>query len=619
MSEIEIPYDVTFTVAPIALEHLKVSEKNVRQHPDKKSIEALARNIGAIGLLNPLTVIKGKVNGDYEVIAGQRRLAALQHLYDGDLSVEVPCRIYEDADKAATASLAENEMRQDISPYDVYDAIAGLVSNHSADELASIFGMTKKEILQLCALGKLDIKLLHEARKIDMTIEALAHFTRIPGHKEQRAIFTELQKRRALAAWNVRTAVDNALGDKVINISRAIFDPSLVEEHLIRNLFDDRDVQVPSDIFKQHQDAAVEAMRQRIIETGATLLEKNPQIYNPQDRKHLTPEAKAEIASLEAAFKKAWPKGDDTDDEQWGEYREASEDLDDAIDKIYRTIGSYKPASLKKATFWLDYNPKDLTVDMGGPIFKEVEPTDRTTTSTPAERKKAAAKKATEDGRIDVNALPMPTVAKLADIKTSILSLAVLDGKTDELLPFMVASIMTDRGNVSVRGKRDLDHPAGTTIHKVRDEAIKKAAPKATIKRTTSYAEVRKIKRADLEKFLILALLDGLHYGPTLGAQPLVKDVWAAINVNPRKYWKPDMAFFQMFTTSQLTALYKNLTGMGLPGKGKDAMAANLANLFTVAFTGQIKEYRTRIGSTESDDAIKKRIAVINEWMPDGF
>jgi ParB-like chromosome segregation protein Spo0J len=65
----------------IPLAKLTVSAKNVRQDlvdHDDTSVEDLAADIAAHGLMHPLTVRAHGVG--YEIIAGQRRYLALKHL-----------------------------------------------------------------------------------------------------------------------------------------------------------------------------------------------------------------------------------------------------------------------------------------------------------------------------------------------------------------------------------------------------------------------------------------------------------------------------------------------------------------------------------------------------------
>ena len=108
------------TIKTIPLSQLVVSADNVRK--TKTGIEGLAASIAAIGLLHNLQVHPN--GGNFEVIAGGRRLAALQLLAKqkkiaGDFPV--PCDVRETGG-AIEVSLAENEMREAMHPADQFEA-----------------------------------------------------------------------------------------------------------------------------------------------------------------------------------------------------------------------------------------------------------------------------------------------------------------------------------------------------------------------------------------------------------------------------------------------------------------------------------------------------------------
>lgn len=77
------------------------------------NVEALASSIADIGLINPIRV---RANSDgWEVIAGSHRLEACKSLG----LVEITCDLVEDdEDRAETAMIDENIIRQELSPVD---------------------------------------------------------------------------------------------------------------------------------------------------------------------------------------------------------------------------------------------------------------------------------------------------------------------------------------------------------------------------------------------------------------------------------------------------------------------------------------------------------------------
>lgn len=111
----------------VPLDRLYVSSLNVRRNleagQEDSGIADLAQSINSKGLLSPLTV-RPDGRGDYEVIVGQRRLAACRLI---DLA-SVPCIIREgmtDVD-AQASSLIENIHRADMHPMDKARALRDL-------------------------------------------------------------------------------------------------------------------------------------------------------------------------------------------------------------------------------------------------------------------------------------------------------------------------------------------------------------------------------------------------------------------------------------------------------------------------------------------------------------
>jgi len=85
----------------------------IRENLTHENVEDLARSIKEIGVIQPLTV--RKVNGEFEVIAGHRRLLAAQVAK----LPKVPCVIIKaKSQQADIIKLHENLYRQDLNPID---------------------------------------------------------------------------------------------------------------------------------------------------------------------------------------------------------------------------------------------------------------------------------------------------------------------------------------------------------------------------------------------------------------------------------------------------------------------------------------------------------------------
>lgn len=149
------------TIQDIPLNKLSISPLNVRTTgPDDPGPAQLAANIAADGLQQNLVVIpKNKRAGTYQVIAGGRRLAALQALAEDEHiepAAQISCRVEHDKAKAPELSLAENELRLNMSPADACTAFAALIEKgRSIEDIATSFGVTIRFIKQRIALAKL--------------------------------------------------------------------------------------------------------------------------------------------------------------------------------------------------------------------------------------------------------------------------------------------------------------------------------------------------------------------------------------------------------------------------------------------------------------------------------
>src|ERR1035437_1747519 len=128
----------------IPLNKLVAWDGNVRKTAGADTALAeLAASIAAHGLLQSLVVRKGK-RDTYAVVAGGRRLAALQSLAEsGRISADyaIPCHVIADDADATEISLAENAIREQMHPADQFEAFRDLIDKGiPADDIAARFG-----------------------------------------------------------------------------------------------------------------------------------------------------------------------------------------------------------------------------------------------------------------------------------------------------------------------------------------------------------------------------------------------------------------------------------------------------------------------------------------------
>jgi ParB family transcriptional regulator, chromosome partitioning protein len=182
------------TMQTISLTQLVPSSANVRKTGTKTGIEELAASIAAHGLLQNLQVRPVK-NGSFEVVAGGRRLAALNLLAKQKkiaLDYPVPCHALDQQD-ATEISLAENEMREAMHPADQFEAFKKLADEgQDAEDIAARFGTTPQIVAQRLKLAVVSPKLIALYRKQDMTLDCLMAFTVSDDHKQQEKVWAAL-------------------------------------------------------------------------------------------------------------------------------------------------------------------------------------------------------------------------------------------------------------------------------------------------------------------------------------------------------------------------------------------------------------------------------------------
>lgn len=180
------------TILTVPLHDLAPSPRNVRK-TGGMSIEELAASIRAHGLLQNLNVTESG-RGKYGVVAGARRLRALQQLATaGDIPADypVPCKL-QAAERAHDTSLAENTVREPMHPADQFEAFQALADDgRSVFDIATSFGVSELVVRQRLKLAKVAPGLLDAYRAGEMDLEALEAFTLTNDHGTQLRVWAD--------------------------------------------------------------------------------------------------------------------------------------------------------------------------------------------------------------------------------------------------------------------------------------------------------------------------------------------------------------------------------------------------------------------------------------------
>ncbi len=120
-------------VLEINLQDVHRSPWQTREMPSKESVAELAQSIRAQGVVQPI-VVRAMPDGTYQLIAGERRLAA-SYLAEKQTIPAILKRVSDE--QAAEMTLIENLMREDLNPIEMAYAFR---------HLTETFGLTQEQV-----------------------------------------------------------------------------------------------------------------------------------------------------------------------------------------------------------------------------------------------------------------------------------------------------------------------------------------------------------------------------------------------------------------------------------------------------------------------------------------
>lgn len=165
---------------------------NVRRTGANERLDELIASIAAHGVIQSLTVRKAS-RGRYAVIAGRRRLMALQALAEAgriEADAPVPVRLQQEGTAAAEISLAENVVRAPMHPADQFDAFRALIDGGAARaDIAARFGVSEPHVAKLLRLGRVAPALLDAYRDGDLSLDQVQAFAVSDDQDAQLRVF----------------------------------------------------------------------------------------------------------------------------------------------------------------------------------------------------------------------------------------------------------------------------------------------------------------------------------------------------------------------------------------------------------------------------------------------
>jgi ParB family chromosome partitioning protein len=367
----------------IPLSKLTAWDGNVRKtEGSDTALAELAASIAAHGLLQSLVVRKDK-KGKFAVVAGGRRLLALQQLAASgsiDADYAVPCQaIASDAD-ATEISLAENAIREQMHPADQFEAFRDLI--HKGNPIADVaarFGVTGKVVEKRLKLACVSPVIIAAYRDAKLDLEQVMAFAISDDHKAQEKVFKALRN----------------MDDDPRSIRRALTDGEIPTSHKVVKFvtlkaYEKAGGQVRRDLFAQDDEGvfildqellqklalaklekAAEGLRKEGWKWVETRLEPDHSEWSHCSRLHpelapLPAKLAKELASLEQeheTLETAWDANDDPDAEYPERLIEISERIE-AINENRDDVWPPETLAIAGAVARIGYNGK-IDIDRG--------------------------------------------------------------------------------------------------------------------------------------------------------------------------------------------------------------------------------------------------------------
>lgn len=199
------------TIQQIPLDQIRPSAHQIRKDFDKEGIKSLSESIEKEGLIQPITV--RKVEGGYELIAGERRLRATKSL--GWSSIEARVLDVPSEASASAKGLVENLQRQDLNPIEEAEGFAALneldPKYWTQEQIGQVAGRDKGYISRSIALLGFPELIKQKLRARNFSRSHALEFLRLPSQDKQMEAMEAVQKQKL--SWEAtRKLVDAMLG-----------------------------------------------------------------------------------------------------------------------------------------------------------------------------------------------------------------------------------------------------------------------------------------------------------------------------------------------------------------------------------------------------------------------
>jgi ParB family chromosome partitioning protein len=594
----------------VPLSHLVAGKRNPRRvKPAQEAHHKLVALIRAHGLLQPLVV--RCFEGDrkkYQVIAGNRRLAALKEIHKGNGDPKIHCLLKDvNAGAADALSLGENFGREPMHPLDEAEAFAKLATGEGKDAraIAAEFGVNEKYVRQRMQLASLaaPIKQAHRQGEIDTAMAEA--FAAVPEDRQMQ-ICQELGG-QPHSAEQIRQVIAHSW----IEASKAIFDVSTLPDDTVRTDLFNEQVLIERSAFMEAQQKALLFRQEELKESGWAEVVVAPR-HEVQDQLYAMEEPDR---SFDSATQRKLDKLTERREKLEGTF----DSCEDDPEKLQRLQSRLEELESQTQEI-VDATPVQFTEETKsrGSAFVMLNPDGGVEIKYRVPRQRAGESESGE------NEAPKPLTAddlndrQLAETYTQH-AFAVREGLLGNesarkrlLVLILHEAVRSDA--LSVR--RDMN---ATSLHAGNEESFSspsqqhlsklraKLDPFADahfLKDTDAYEKLSKLSNAKLDSLIDLLIVECVTADLRRPTE-LVFRLGEELKINLRKHWKPDANWLSGYRKIQLLDLLTTLTGTDAsnePERKKSELVDTLAKLFHEAADGTLE-----------DKAMADRV---NAWLP---
>lgn len=196
----------------IPLNRLALSDSNVRKTPNPEFEEQLSHDIEARGVLQNLIVTRAKKRGHFAVIAGGKRLRAMQLIVERgawDADHDVPCLVIDESEgDASEVSLAENFQRLAMTPAEECRAFQHFIKEDGdTAAVAKRFGLTQRFVEGRLRLANLAEPIFEALASGDITLDLAKAYAATDQHEVQLRVFEQTRYSYHISADSIRRMI----------------------------------------------------------------------------------------------------------------------------------------------------------------------------------------------------------------------------------------------------------------------------------------------------------------------------------------------------------------------------------------------------------------------------